>query len=142
MYKELKKFKNTNYFNYTTDDQLDQVCNAPELGAGIFLVFDVKGEEKTLLMVGSTGTVQNNGDLKAKNGGLFDKIVNGSQFTKSARKFSWPTQMKKEEITALEVHWFETFNVKNKSIPTFVEAQILQLFFEENNCLPKWNVAF
>ena len=44
MYKELKKFKSTNYFNYTTDDQLDQVCNAPELGAGIFLVV-VAGKE-------------------------------------------------------------------------------------------------
>ena len=142
MYKELKKFKNTNHFIYTTDNHLEQVCNAPEMGAGIFLVFDVKGDEKTLLMVGSTGTVQNNGDLKAKNGGLFDKIVNGSQFTKSARKFSWPTQMKKEEITTLEAHWYETFNSTNKSIPTFVEAQILQNFFDENSYLPKWNVAF
>jgi hypothetical protein len=33
-------------------------------------------------MVGSTGTVQNNGTLKIKNGGLKDKIVEGHNLRK------------------------------------------------------------
>ena len=64
--------------------------------------------------------------LKSKNGGLYDKIVNGHQFAKTGRKYSWPAQMKKESIDKLEVYWFETFNDKNKIIPTFIEGQILQ----------------
>jgi hypothetical protein len=40
----------------------------------VFLVYAV-AEEKELIMVGSTGTVQNDGSLKKKNGGLNDKIV-------------------------------------------------------------------
>jgi hypothetical protein len=32
-------------------------------GSGVFLVYSV-GDEKELIMVGSTGTVQNNGTLK------------------------------------------------------------------------------
>ena len=55
-------------------------------------------EEKQLIMVGSTGTVQNDGTLKVKSGGLYDKIVYGHQFAKTGRKYSWPAQMKKEEI--------------------------------------------
>ena len=51
-------------------------------------------------------------------------------------------QMKKEEITALEVVWYETFTGKTKSIPTFVEATVLQSFLKDNGSLPKWNVAF
>lgn len=141
MYQELESFKNTNSFQYTTADQLDLVCNAPAHAAGLFLVFDVKEDTKELIMVGSTGTIQNNGTLKAKSG-LFDKIVNGSQFTKSARKFSWPTQMKKEGITTLEVIWFETFTDEKKIIPTYLEGQVLQHFFDENGVLPRWNVAF
>jgi hypothetical protein len=106
------------------------------------MVYAVAGEEKELIMVGSTGTIQNDGTLKSKSGGLYDKIVNGHQFAKTGRKYSWPAQMKKENIAALEVHWYDTFNEKNKAIPTFIEGQILQNFLDENNRLPRWNVAF
>ena len=142
MYKELKKFKTNNSFNFTINDNLEEVCNAPQNGSGLFLVYTVDGEEKELIMVGSTGTVQNDGTLKSKNGGLFDKIVNGHQFAKTGRKYSWPTQMKLEKIELLEVFLFETFNAKTKSIPTSIEGSILQNFLDENSKLPRWNVAF
>jgi len=142
MYKELKKFNVKNQFGYTIDDSLEEVCNASEIGSGIFLVCAIDGEEKELIMVGSTGTIQNDGTLKSKNGGLHVKIVNGHQFAKTGRKYSWPAQMKKEEITALEVVWYETFTGKTKSIPTFVEATVLQSFLKDKGTLPKWNVAF
>ena len=142
MYKELKKIKVKNQFSFSNEDSLEEVCNAPEAGSGIFLVYAVEVEEKELIMVGSTGTIQNDGTLKSKNGGLFDKIVNGHQFAKTGRKYSWPAQMKLENIARLEVYWYETFNEKNKVIPTFLEGQILQNFLDENGKLPKWNVAF
>lgn len=142
MYKELKKFKTNNSFNFTTDDTLEEVCNAPQNGSGVFLVYAFDGEEKELIMVASTGTVQNDGTLKSKNGGLYDKIVNGHQFAKTGRKYTWPTQMKLEKINQLEVCWYETFNAKTKSIPTNIEGVILQNFLDENGKLPRWNVAF
>ena len=142
MYKELKKFKVNNSFTFTTDDSLEEVSNASETGSGIFLVYAVDGEDKELIMVGSTGTIQNDGTLKSKNGGLNDKIVNGHQFAKTGRKYSWPAQMKLENIERLEVSWYETFNDKVKVIPTFIEGQILQNFLDENGRFPRWNVAF
>ena len=141
MYKELEKFK-TESFSLTADGSLEEVCNAPESGSGVFVVTAVSEEGAELVMVGSTGTVQNDGTLKIKNGGLYDKIVNGHQFAKTGRKYSWPAQMKKENIDRLEVTWYETFNDTDKQIPTFVEAQILQNFLDENDRLPRWNVAF
>ena len=142
MYKELKSIKIKNHFIFDINDSLEEVCNAPDAASGIFLVYDISNEDKELIMVGSTGTVQNDGTLKSKNGGLYDKIVNGQQFAKTGRKYSWPAQMKKEAIDKLEVFWYETFNDKNKILPTFLEGQILQNFLTENNKLPKWNVAF
>jgi hypothetical protein len=142
MYKELKKIKVQNQFSFSADESLEEVCNASETGSGIFLVYAVDGEDKELIMVGSTGTIQNDGTLKSKNGGLYDKIVNGHQFAKTGRKYSWPAQMKLEKIERLEVVWYETFNHKNKVIPTFLEGQILQNFLDENAKLPRWNVAF
>lgn len=142
MYKEVSKFKNSGSFQFSSNDDLEVVCNAPNDASGVFLVYSIEEDNKTLIMVGSTGTVQNDGTLKAKNGGLYDKIVNGHQFAKTARKYSWKTQLQLEKIEAVEVFWYETYNNKTKVIPTFVEGQILQLFLKENGKLPKWNVAF
>lgn len=142
MYKELKKFKVKNQFSFTPNDSLEEVCNASPTESGLFLVYAVTEEQNELLMVGSTGTIQNDGSLKSKNGGLYDKIVNGHQFAKTGRKYSWPAQMKLENIDRLEVHWYVTFNEKNKVIPTYIEGQILQNFLDENGKLPRWNVAF
>lgn len=142
MYKEVSKFKNSGSFQFSSNNELDVTCNAPNDASGLFLVYSLEADEKELIMVGSTGTVQNDGSLKTKNGGLYDKIVNGHQFAKTARKYSWKTQLKLEKIKAVEVFWYETYNDKTKVIPTFVEAQILQLFLKENGKLPRWNVAF
>ena len=92
MYKELKSIKSKNQFVFDQNDSLEEVCNAPDTASGIFLVYSISNEEKELIMVGSTGTVQNDGTLKSKNGGLYDKIVNGHQFAKTGRKYSWPAQ--------------------------------------------------
>ncbi|PJJ08026.1 hypothetical protein CLU83_1255 [Flavobacterium sp. 1] len=142
MYKELEKFTAKGNFTFTQEDNLETVCNASETGSGVFVVYAVANDTKELIMVGSTGTVQNDGTLKSKNGGLYDKIVNGQQFAKTGRKYSWPAQMKKEGIDTIEVLWFETFNDGVKSIPTSVEGQVLQNFLDETGKLPRWNVAF
>ncbi|AXB57806.1 hypothetical protein [Flavobacterium fluviale] len=142
MSKGLEKFKVSNSFTFTVNDSLEEVCNAPEGSAGIFIVYGVAADEKELIMVGSTGTVQNDGTLKSKNGGLYDKIVNGHQFAKTGRKYSWPAQMKLENIESLEVVWYETFNADVKAIPTAVEGEVLQNFLDQSGKLPRWNVAF
>ncbi|MDR7210344.1 hypothetical protein [Flavobacterium piscis] len=142
MYKELEKFTVKGNFTFTQNDSLEEVCNAPETGSGVFVVYAVTGDEKELIMVASTGTIQNDGTLKIKNGGLYDKIVNGHQFAKTGRKYSWPAQMKIENIERLEVSWYETFNGDVKLIPTTIEGKILQNFLDENSTLPRWNVAF
>jgi hypothetical protein len=59
MYKELEKFKVSDKFSFAADDSLEQVCNASE-GSGVFSIHAV-ADDKELIMVGSTGTVQNDG---------------------------------------------------------------------------------
>jgi hypothetical protein len=41
-----------------------------------------------------------------------------------------------EKKTLLEVVWYETFNDETKGIPTAVEGQVLQDFFDQNGRLP------
>ena len=46
MEKELKKYKSTNSFLFTTDLNLEEVCNAPDGVSGVFLVYDTTNDEK------------------------------------------------------------------------------------------------
>jgi hypothetical protein len=47
--------------------------------------------------------------LKIKNGGLKEKIVEGHQFAKTEENILTSTNAK-EDISTLEVVWYETFN--------------------------------
>jgi hypothetical protein len=46
----------------------------------------------------------------------------------------------KEDITLLEVVWYETFNDETKGIPTAVEGQVLQDFFDQNGRLMECSI--
>jgi len=142
MFKELTKYKNTNNFEFSLSDDLAIACNAPKEGSGVYLVYDVTAEEKELIFIGSTGTIQNNGEIKHREGGIYDRMVNGQQFGKLPRHKAWHFQMKIEKIEGLEIYWYETFNAKTKHIPTYVEGLILQKYLDEHGRLPRWNVAF
>jgi hypothetical protein len=52
-------------------------------------------------MVGSTGTVQNNGTLKIKNGGLKENRRR-TPICENGKKIFWPAQMKIEDISTLK----------------------------------------
>jgi len=141
MLESLKKYKKQGHFTFNQSNDLEEVCNAPNDGAGVYLMFSVDGDKKELVYVGSSGSIQNNGEIKVRQGGLFDRLVHGKQF-KMTRKKSLPVEMKREKMETLEIHWFETFTEKEKGIPTCVEAELIQTYFNNNGCLPKWNVAF
>jgi hypothetical protein len=58
---------------------------------------------------------------------LKEKLLKDTSLQKQVGN-TWPAQMKKEDITLLEVVWYETFNEETKGIPTAVEGQVLQNF--------------
>ena len=81
----------------------------------------------------------NNGKIKHRQGGLYDRLVNGKQFGKPRRQ-SWLEKMKTENIDALDIYWFDTFS--DGDIPGTVEGKIIQTYFDTYGCLPKWNKEF
>jgi hypothetical protein len=142
MFDELTKYKNNDHFFFTSDKELNDVCNAPKNSSGIYLVYELKNGRIELVYIGSSGKVQNNGTIKQRNGGLYDRIVDGHQFGKIPRKKSWKQKLIDEEIEALDIYWYETINSQTMDIPVFVEATILQRFFEVHGYLPRWNKEF
>ncbi len=139
MFSELKKYKNNGHFFFTSDKELKDVCNVPENSSGIYLVYELKNGNVELVYVGSSGKVQNDGRIKHRSGGMFDRIVNGFQFGKIPRRKSWKQKLIEENIDALDIYWYETVNTEIFDIPCFVEALILQKYLDVYGRLPKWN---
>ncbi len=141
MFDELEEYTHTGHFFVTPDSELAQVCNAPKDASGVYTVFALADGGIELVYIGISGKVQNNGTLKTSSGGLFDHIVNGTQFGHK-RKTSWPAKMRSEQIEALDIYWYETFNADHQDIPAFIEGVLIQKHFDIFGKLPRWNEEY
>ena len=137
----LQEYKNKGTFSFRAGDKLGDKCNAPKNKSGIYVVYAVLGNEERIVYVGSSGSMQNDGQIKHRGGGMYDRIVNGKQFDKS-RKSSWPQKMKEQEIDELRIYWCVTFENEKTNIPKYVEAVLLQEYFDKFAILSYWNKAF
>ena len=142
MFDELKNYKNTNHFFFKSTDNLQQVCNAPTDKSGVYMVYTQNGVQIELLYIGRSGKLNKSGEMfirKAGLGGIKDRLINGHQFGKTARKKSWPIQMKKENIHSLHVYWYATHDIECLDCPRILEKQLLNKYFLIYGKLPRWN---
>ncbi len=135
----LKQYKKKGEFTFRTSESLSENCNAPKNAGGIYIVIAVK--ENSIIYIGSSGWVCQNGDFKIRKNGMYDRIVNGKQFEKP-RKESWKVKMEEDKIKEIKTEWYITFDENVKHIPAYAEAYCIQKYFEEYKCLPKWNTDF
>ena len=138
MFDELDDYQSNDHFFLTQDQDLEENCNAPDDGIGVYVVYRLKDDEIDLVYIGSSGKITQNGDMKIRNGGIADSIINGKQFG-GPRKNTWKQKLKDENIDGLDIYWYETFDEENQEIPAFMEALLLQRFFNLYGMLPLWN---
>lgn len=143
MFKELEKYTETGTFFLEAGQDLNVECNAPTDKSGVYLVYSVGKEREELIYIGCSGNLNEDGSIfirKAGLGGMKDRIVNGHQFGKKARKHTWPVQMDMQHITQLKVRWFVTHGNKYADCPHELESRLLQYYKREHNgILPAWN---
>jgi len=145
MEKLLKKYQDTGKFNFDLNENLKNVCNAPNNKCGVYLFYGINGSSKILVYIGCSGHIKNDGSLSIRKtgmGGIKGRIVNGHQFGKVQRHISLPLQMKIDNFSSLEVKWYVTHDKTYIDSPSFVESCLLQYYFEEYKRLPKWNEKF
>ena len=137
----LDRFSNNDHFFFSPDQSLEEVCNAPKKASGVYLIYALASDNVELIYIGSSGKMKNDGKFKHGKGGLLDRLVNGIQFG-NTRKLSWPEVMLKHQIEALDIYWFDTFNDDIKEIPTYVQALLIQDFYDYFDRLPRWNEEY
>ena len=86
MFDELDDYKSYDHFSLTQDQDLKDVCNAPDDGIGVYIVYQLKDYEIDLVYIVSSGKITQNGDMKIRNGEIADRIINGKQIWQSAKK--------------------------------------------------------
>tara|TARA_R110002111_G_scaffold126004_1_gene190488 strand:- start:90 stop:515 length:426 start_codon:yes stop_codon:yes gene_type:complete len=141
MFAELEKYKINDHFFFSKNDDLNEVCNAPKDGIGVYTVFELKKGNIDLVYIGSSGKLKQNGSVKVRKGGMFDRIVNGKQFG-GTRKDTWKQKLISEKIEALDIYWYRTFDKNSSDLPSMIKGVIIQRYFEIYGSLPRWNKEF
>ncbi len=138
MFDETRKYKNNGHFFFKKGDNLKQVSKSvPDLPGVYYIVRLSKGRIE-LVYIDKSGTIQQNGQFKGQ--GLQSRL-NGKQEGIERQDF-FESGILKENIDALDIYWFVTFDAKSNDLPGFVEGLLFQRFFEINGRLPLWNKDF
>lgn len=102
---------------------------------GIYLIYSSANIENKLVYVGKAGTLKNNGDFRKQK---LQGRLKAKQSGKSRQKY-FTEIIEVNKYTNLEIFWFVTFYEENKTLPSLVENEILQQYFDLYFVLPKLN---
>jgi hypothetical protein len=138
MFQELDKYKNNGHFFYTKDNLLsEQSKGVPDL-PGVYLVYRLARGKIDIVYIGKSGTIQQNG--KPKGQGLRKRLNNTQQGLNRQDYFN--TKIEEENIEALDIYWYVTFDDDYRDLPSFVEGLLIQKYFNLFGQLPIWNHEF
>lgn len=121
--------------SFKIGDCLSCVTSNIPNGYGVYCIYanSANGE---LLYIGKGGTVNADGTLK---GQQLRKRLNNKQDKQKREKY-FVERMKSEHLEILIIKWYI---LKDSSIlPAFLEAMLIQAYFEKNKKLPRWNKSF
>ena len=138
MFDETKRYKNNGHFFFRKGDSLKQLSkDIPDL-PGVYYIVRLAGGRIELVFIGKSGTIKQNG--KFNDPGLKSQL-NSKQDGIERQEF-FESRILKENIDALDIYWFVTFDKKSQDLPGFVEGLLIQRFFEMYGRLPLWNKEF
>jgi hypothetical protein len=137
MFDELNAYKDNGHFFFRTGDLLSRVCNAPEK-PGVYLIYQLQKGKVDLVYIGASGTMNQNGSFKSQLlKGRINNIQDGVK-----RQILFDNKIFEVGIDALDIYWYVTFDNSNGHIPSFVEGQLMQRYFETFGRLPSWNKCY
>lgn len=142
--KYLEHYEYKGYFSFTRQEELKLKCNAPKDKGGVYLIYKLERSKEILIYIGSSGQRDKEGNLKVRQGGLYDRLVNGNHpkfkgSESSVRKKAFPREMKNEGIEKIVVYWYVTHCQDNVDFPTDVEKDLTDKYFEKHDKLPDWH---
>jgi hypothetical protein len=133
MFDELNKYKKNGHFFFRATDSVKEVCNAPDSGHGVCIIYELQLGRIEMVYIGGSGSPN-----KLEYKSLKDFILNGKSFS-TPRSKSWAVKILAENIDALDVYWWITDDEKHNDDAFEVELDILDLCIDLYDDLPRWN---
>jgi len=144
MFDILEKYKTQGHFFLKPEQDLQAVCNAPADKSGLYVIYALKKGRVELIYIGHSGKIEKDGTLSIRReglGGLKDEIINGKQFGKTPAHVAWKNQMIRENIEALNIYWYVTYDGIFKDCPDVLKRNLLKQHQDIFGVFPKWNKA-
>lgn len=138
MFDELAKYTNNGHFFFRPGDTLATVSKSVPNSQGVYYILRLKNEAVDLVYIGKSGTIKQDGHFKEQ--GLRGRLNNKQEGVKRQEYFD--TKMNTEQISALDIYWFVTFDNANRDLPAYVEGIIMQRYYEVHGRPPLWNKDF
>jgi hypothetical protein len=138
MFDQLLKYKNKGSFQFKPTDNLTSVCNAPKDYSGLYVIYALENEKVNLIYIGISGLKGKDGKISHRKDGLRGRFLTGKT-NGILRKTYWPQIMLKENIDALDIHWYVTYDGNVKDFPRDLEVELLKQYQSIYGCLPRWN---
>lgn len=137
MFDELEKYQNKGHFFFEKGSVLSEVSKDVPNEAGVYIVYKLAKGKITLVYIGKSGTMNQNGTFKDQK--LRKRLNNKHEGVK--RQVYFENKIEEENIDALDIYWYVTFDKTQQDLPTFVEGLLLQRYIEAYGELPPWNKA-
>lgn len=138
MFDQLLKYKNKGNFKFKPTDNLASVCNAPKDCSGLYVIYALEKGKVNLIYIGISGRKGEDGKIAHRKDGLRGRFLTGKT-NGVLRKTYWPQQMLKENIEALDIYWYVTYDGSVKDFPRDLEIELLKQYQSIYGCLPRWN---
>jgi hypothetical protein len=135
MFAEIKKYENNSHFFFSKGQKLAEVSKKVPQLPGVYYIIKLAKGKIELVYIGKSGTISQSGKFK-------DQLLRGRLNNKQdgiKRQQFFDAKCEQEEIDALDIYWFVTFDSKHQDIPATVEGQLMQRFFDVHGRLPRWN---
>lgn len=135
MFDELEKYDNKGHFFFEKGKSLTEVSKEVPNEAGVYVIYKLAGGKIELVYIGKSGTMNQNGTFKEQK--LRKRLNNKQDGVKRQEYFE--NKIEAENIDALDIYWYVTFDKNNQDLPAYVEGVLLQHYFEVYGELPAWN---
>lgn len=144
IFDQLNKYRKNDHFFFRATDSLAEVCNAPDDKDGVYLVYELKDGGVTLVYIGSSGEKMPGYAIREGLVGIYTDIIFGSGSAKVRNSERWPVKMLSENIEALDIYWWVTYNGNNYSgdHPEDVKRSLFRAHKKIFGALPKWNTRW
>ena len=135
MFDEVEKYQNNGHFFFEKGSVLSEVSKDAPNEAGVYIIYKLAKGKVTLVYVGKSGTMNQNGTFKEQK--LRKRLNNKQDGVKRQEYFE--NKIEQESIDALDIYWYVTFDKNHQDLPAYVEGLLLQRYFEVYGELPPWN---